>query len=385
MFASLALAIGLAMDATAVAAVQGLAGRETGRGLRLALLFGGFQAGMAALGWLGGRTLGDTFARWDHWVAFVLLVGLGAKMLWEARGGDDADDLGDKPRPHAPWRLDLTLAVATSIDALAAGVTLPLVAPPVLALVAIGVVTAATSLVAYAFAMRLGSRTGARLNALGGIVLIGMGTKILIEHLRAETPAPPAAVDAAPPVADVVTPDPAPVGRPLDAATLTALAALRPPAVDVTVRAQTADVVDVVWRWPAEPTLLAELELSRCLGCVPLTVDAWQATADALRTMALPPSLRSDASVALTITSTQVASWPAIVIEHDADRLVGEQPIASHGTIAVTHDGLRQLRVIVGDEAVARRDGSAAGSSARPATARRALLEAALAAAIATL
>ena len=110
--------------------------------------------------------------------------------------------------------------------------TLPLVAPPVLALVAIGVVTAATSLVAYAFAMRLGSHTGARLNALGGVVLIGMGAKILIEHLGAAPPAPAAVVDgAAPLAADVAAPTPGPVGRPLDAATLAAFAALRPAGV----------------------------------------------------------------------------------------------------------------------------------------------------------
>lgn len=390
LLAALGLALGLAMDATAVAAVQGLAGRETRRGLRLALLFGGFQAGMAALGWLGGRTLGDTFAAWDHWLAFGLLLLLGAKMLWEARGGDDHDDgLGDKPRPQAPWRLDLTLAVATSIDALAAGVTLPLVAPPALALVAIGVVTALASLTAYAFAMRLGSRTGARLNALGGVVLIAMGTKILIEHLRAapEPPARPAITAHPSPAADVAVPAPVagPAGRALDADTLAAVAALRPPGVEVRVRATTADLVDLEWRWSAEPTLRADIELSRCLGCVPLTEDAWQLRADALRTLVLPPSLRPDATVALAIRGGTVATWPVIYVSHDADRLVGDVPVASHGLLAATHDGQRQLRVRVYDDVAPVRAGSAVSSAPRPAAVRQGLADAALAAIVAVL
>ena len=91
MTGALVLAIALAMDATAAAMVEGTAESansrtlRTLRALRLGVLFGGMQAGMSALGWLGGSALGDVIASWDHWIALVLLGGIGLKMLWDAR------------------------------------------------------------------------------------------------------------------------------------------------------------------------------------------------------------------------------------------------------------------------------------------------------------
>src|SRR5262250_769526 len=100
MWSAIALAFGLAMDATAVSAARGLAAAvrpsdERAREVaQLALLFGGFQAGMSALGWLAGRWAGPYIDRWDHWVAFGLLTAIGGKMLldaWRQRSGDDVD------------------------------------------------------------------------------------------------------------------------------------------------------------------------------------------------------------------------------------------------------------------------------------------------------
>jgi putative Mn2+ efflux pump MntP len=172
----LLLALGLSMDATAVAAARGLSALRVGARdvVRVALAFGGFQAGMPALGWLGGAVLGSMATRWGGWIAAGLLAVLGAKMLREAlaEGDEDAEDHAD---PFA-WSLLLPLAVATSIDALAAGVSLRLVgAPMALSLATIGLVTAGCSAAGLLAGQRMGDTAGSRLNGLGGLVLIALG------------------------------------------------------------------------------------------------------------------------------------------------------------------------------------------------------------------
>jgi putative Mn2+ efflux pump MntP len=176
-WSAVALAFGLAMDATAVSAARGLRGRNLHEAVILPLLFGAFQAGMAALGWLGGRVAREYIAAWDHWLAGGLLVVIGSKMLYEAwRGGDE------EPAPGTPL-LYLGLALATSIDAAAAGLTLDLLAPaPWITLALIGGITAALSAVGYRAAGALGKRVGAKLDILGGLVLIGIGIDILIRQ-----------------------------------------------------------------------------------------------------------------------------------------------------------------------------------------------------------
>jgi putative Mn2+ efflux pump MntP len=183
------LSIGLAMDATAVAAARGLAARRVRARhvLLVALLFGGFQALMPLLGWLLGSQVGPTVQHIDHWIAFLLLGGIGAKMLYEAfqQTGESVAAAEDESELFRIGVL-LMLALATSIDALAVGVTLPLLgAPLLLSLVTIGVTTAVFSAGAVLVGRRFGSMLGKRLDIAGGLVLIGLGTKILIEHLRA--------------------------------------------------------------------------------------------------------------------------------------------------------------------------------------------------------
>ncbi len=186
----LTLALGLAMDATAVAAARGMAAKvvRLRHALLVGLLFGGAQAVMPLLGWLFGAKVGPVIAAWDHWIAFALLGGIGAKMLWEARGDGD----GETPEAAAaPFGLRVlaVLAVATSIDAFAAGITLPLLNAPLgLSLATIGVTTFVLSAAAVFVGHHVGARAGARLgrglDALGGVALIGLGAKILVDHLR---------------------------------------------------------------------------------------------------------------------------------------------------------------------------------------------------------
>ena len=184
MWSAIALAFGLAMDATAVSAARGLAGRRPRELILLPALFGGFQSGMSALGWLAGRWAGAYIARWDHWVAFGLLVAIGGKMLVDAwRDGRRPEGEERVPAP-ATIALYLGLALATSIDAAAAGLTLPLVpVAPWIALVLIGAVTAACSAAGYLAGRFVGERFGARLAVLGGLVLIGIGVDLLVQGL----------------------------------------------------------------------------------------------------------------------------------------------------------------------------------------------------------
>ena len=183
------LSVGLAMDATAVAAARGCSARrlELRHVLSISLLFGGFQALMPCLGWLVGARVGPLIQVWDHWIAFGLLSAIGGKMLWEARSGH-----GAAAEPAAVvdeafrFQVLILLAIATSIDALAVGVTLPMLnAPFAGSLVTIGITTAVLSAMGVLAGRRFGSALGRRLDAFGGLVLVALGSKILIEHLSA--------------------------------------------------------------------------------------------------------------------------------------------------------------------------------------------------------
>lgn len=178
------LAFGLSMDACAVAVCKGLACRTVR--LRQILLtglwFGGFQAGMPLLGFLFGFAFRRYILSFDHWVAFGLLVFLGAKMLWEAFSKDDFS----VSTSFAPREMAMA-AVATSIDALAVGVTLSLlpnihICPAVLL---IGTVTLLLSALGVGLGNLFGTKYKTVARVAGGMILIGMGCKILLEHLIA--------------------------------------------------------------------------------------------------------------------------------------------------------------------------------------------------------
>ncbi|WP_437634784.1 manganese efflux pump MntP [Sorangium sp. So ce854] len=184
--AILLLALGLAMDATAVSAARGLAVPAI-RARHVALVagfFGGFQALMPLIGWLLGARIGPLVQAWDHWIAFGLLGAIGGKMLWEARASAEDDDAA--PKDLFALKVMFVLAIATSIDALAIGFTLPMLnAPFALSLVTIGITTAILSAIGLFAGRRFGAMLGKRLDAAGGVVLIGLGVKILVEHLLA--------------------------------------------------------------------------------------------------------------------------------------------------------------------------------------------------------
>ncbi len=173
----LALAFALAADAFAVALTQGARLRPGWAGAAaIALTFGLFQAAMPLAGWGVGTLAFGVIEAVDHWIAFGLLGFLGIRMLG-GHGGEDA-----AARALTGTAL-LVAGVATSIDALAAGITLPtLDAPPLLAVAVIGIVTAAMSLVGVMLGRIAGDRWGAWAERVGGIILIALGAKILAEH-----------------------------------------------------------------------------------------------------------------------------------------------------------------------------------------------------------
>ncbi|WP_375766998.1 manganese efflux pump MntP family protein [Archangium gephyra] len=186
----LLLALGLAMDATAVSIASALsAPRVRARdALLLAFLFGLFQALMPVIGWALGSQFADTISTWDHWLTFVLLGGIGAKMIYEAITHHHAGVPDEPPPERNPFHLGTLalMALATSIDALAAGITLPLLEVRlVMAAAVIGGVTFALCLLGVSVGRRFGEKLEGKLDIIGGLVLIGIGTKTLIEHLSA--------------------------------------------------------------------------------------------------------------------------------------------------------------------------------------------------------
>ena len=177
------IALGLAMDALAVAIAAGMTlPRVTGRhAFRLSFHFGLFQCLMPILGWLAGRTVDRYIAAFDHWIAFGLLCFLGAKMLWEARG--HAQEESTRSDPTRGWTL-LTLSVATSIDALAVGLSLAFLQVSIWSpSVVIGLVAGGLTFLGIRFGSRLGQQFGHWAERCGGLVLLFIGVRILITHL----------------------------------------------------------------------------------------------------------------------------------------------------------------------------------------------------------
>ena len=177
----LLLAVGLAMDAFAVAVCKGLSLRELK--LRQALLvgawFGVFQGLMPVLGWLLGSAFSDLVQSVDHWIAFILLAIIGGNMIREAVKGDEED-----VDPSLSFGVMFLLAVATSIDALAVGITFAFLNVNILlAVVLIGVITFAFSAVWVKVGNLFGARYKSKAELLGGCVLILIGLKILLEDL----------------------------------------------------------------------------------------------------------------------------------------------------------------------------------------------------------
>jgi len=176
------LAVGLAMDAFAVSVVSGSMFKQfkVKDALRIAFFFGGFQAFMPLLGALAGLTIRRYIADYDHWIAFGLLCAVGVKMIYESL------KLGKDERNFDPRNILvlLVLSVATSIDALAVGITLSLLATKiVVAVIIIGLVTFVLSYIGVHIGGKIGHFFENWIEAAGGLLLIGLGFKILLQHL----------------------------------------------------------------------------------------------------------------------------------------------------------------------------------------------------------
>ena len=178
---------GLSMDAFAASVCKGLSASRIS--LKETLItgpyFGGFQAGMPLLGYLLGTGFKDAITSIDHWIAFILLFLIGANMIKESREKEDecgCDD-GKKTELFGPKAM-LPLAVGTSIDALAVGVSFAFLSVNIITAVClIGVTTFTFSAVGVGAGSKLGLRFKSYAELLGGVILIFMGAKILLEHL----------------------------------------------------------------------------------------------------------------------------------------------------------------------------------------------------------
>ena len=176
----LLIAVGLAMDSLAVSISGGIVMRPfcIRQSLRLALTMGIFQGGMTLLGWLMGVSFSSYITAFDHWIAFILLGFLGGKMIYESFGEEETTISSFSTKTL------LTLGVATSIDALAVGVTMAFLKTSIyFPAFIIGFVTFALSLIGVISGYRFGKIKGINVELFGGIILIGIGIKILIEHL----------------------------------------------------------------------------------------------------------------------------------------------------------------------------------------------------------
>ena len=174
------IALGLAMDSLAVSISGGIVMRPfcMRQSLRLALTMGIFQGGMTLLGWLLGVSFSSYITAFDHWIAFVLLGFLGGKMIYESFEEEETTISSFSTKTL------ITLGVATSIDALAVGVSMAFLKTSIyIPAFIIGFVTFSLSLIGVISGYRFGKIKGVNVELLGGVILIAIGIKILVEHL----------------------------------------------------------------------------------------------------------------------------------------------------------------------------------------------------------
>jgi len=177
------LAVGLSMDAFAVSVCKGLAMKKAGlrEGAVCGVWFGGFQALMPLIGFFLGTLFADAIEAFDHWVAFGLLAIIGINMLKEAFGKDD----GETHDADMSFKSMLIMAIATSIDAMAVGISLAMAGDVNIftAVLLIGLTTFCLSAAGVKIGNVFGSRFEKKAQAAGGVILILLGLKILLEHL----------------------------------------------------------------------------------------------------------------------------------------------------------------------------------------------------------
>ena len=175
----LLLAVGVSMDAFAVSICKGLAMKKATltAGLTCGIWFGGFQALMPLIGYFLGVNFAQYIVKVDHWITLVLLVLIGANMIKESR----EEEPDDKSGASLAWNKMLVLAIATSIDAFAVGITIALLKDPILISSAIiGIVAFLFSIAGVFIGRKIGHFVGGKFQILGGVILILIGVKILL-------------------------------------------------------------------------------------------------------------------------------------------------------------------------------------------------------------
>jgi putative Mn2+ efflux pump MntP len=179
----LIIAISLSADCFAVAICASISNKKLAawHGLRIALFFGVFQAAMTLIGWWTGSYIFNLISGFDHWVAFGLLAFVGGKMIWESIHEKEGEEgKGDITR----WWYLVTLAIATSLDALAVGLSFAFLQVNLaMASITIGIVAFIITLCGFFLGKKLGALVGKRAEIIGGIILILIGLRILLEHL----------------------------------------------------------------------------------------------------------------------------------------------------------------------------------------------------------
>lgn len=182
----MAIAVALGMDALAVSISCGCSFHQLkmSQYIQMAFFFGFFQAVMPMIGWYGGKKVYHLINRFDHWIAFGLLFLVGIRMIWEAYRSDSCQS----SRGTLTLGFLLTLSVATSIDALAVGLGLGVMNESILLpAIIIGVVTFMMSLTGGIVGKQFSGFLGRRVEVFGGILLIAIGLKILVQHLGGQT------------------------------------------------------------------------------------------------------------------------------------------------------------------------------------------------------
>ncbi|MFC1682713.1 manganese efflux pump MntP family protein [Candidatus Zixiibacteriota bacterium] len=182
LFTTTIIALGLAMDALAVSIASGVAIKDlrAGNALRIGIFFGSFQALMPVIGWLAGNSLRDYISGVDHWIAFGLLGCIGCKMIYESA------KIPSRRKDFDPLSISvlLVLSIATSIDALAVGISFAFIRVAIITpIIMIGVITFLLSFIGTYIGNKMGHFFERKIEFIGGLVLIVIGAKILIEHL----------------------------------------------------------------------------------------------------------------------------------------------------------------------------------------------------------
>jgi putative Mn2+ efflux pump MntP len=174
------IALGLSADCFAVALSSSICKRTLPlwQGGRVGVFFGVFQTAMTLLGWWAGSYILTYIESFDHWLAFGLLAFVGGKMIWESiHEKEDRTDI-------TKWRYLLLLAVATSLDALAVGISFAFLHVNLaIASITIGVVALVITFIGFVAGKKIGELAGKRAEIIGGVILIGIGIQILLEHL----------------------------------------------------------------------------------------------------------------------------------------------------------------------------------------------------------